>query len=229
MRCAGVPRLLIYERWNNILAFQPCPETAEIRLRAQLYGQQVENVWHCRVSTTPTEADLTTIGNTVADWVVGAYSSNQSNDVTFTDVIVTDLNVEAGLQIVHPFDAGITGVVDARVKTNQDTVAISLRTGHSGRSFRGRTYILAVAGTAYVDANHIGTATLNGFVANMTALKTELATAGFPLGVLSRMTGGAKPVPSHKRAAGILTDVTVIEAVDNVVDSQNRRLPGRGS
>lgn len=199
-----------------------------MKLRASLHGQQIENVFHVRVSTTPTLADLTTVGDTVADWAAGAYSVVTSNAVEFIDVIVTDLNVEAGLQYIHLFDAGITGDVDGDVKTNQDTLAIGFRTGHSGRSFRGRMYAMGVPAGGYSDANTLSAASITAFQVAANALKTELTTAGFPLGVLSRWTGGAKPVPSHLRPAGILTDVTTITISDAIVDSQNRRLPGRG-
>lgn len=209
------------------MPFQPCPNTAEIRIQGVLHGQTVENVMHCRVSASPTQADLDTIRDTVNDWVLGVYSAHLSNMLGWVQIIVTDLNTASGLQSVQSL-AGDSATVDGDVKTNQDTFAVKLLTGHRGRSFRGRVYVLAVPSGYYDTANTLNPLNSAAYVNLFNSLKTDLAAVSFPLGVLSRYSGvdsSHKPIP---RAAGLLTDVTSVASTDNIVDSQNRRLPGRG-
>lgn len=211
------------------MAFQPCPETAEIRLQGVMYSQQVENVFHARISTTPTLDDLNTIVSTVNDWATGTYANHQSNDLHWTQLVVTDLNVAGGIQVVHDMSGEGGGVIDARVKTNQDTFAVALKTGQAGRSFRGRAYVLAVPSGYYNSANTLDPLNAAAYVALFDTLREDLNTAGFPLGILSRFNKDAVPTPPHKRAEGLLTDVVTVTSADNIVDSQRRRLPGRGT
>lgn len=212
------------------MAFQPCPLTAEIRVQGTLNGQQVENVFHARVSATPTHADLDTIAGDIQSWVVGSYTTILSSNVQFTQIIVTDLNVEGGGQVIHVISPPVPGSVDAPVKTNQDTLAVSWRTGKAGRSFRGRTFILAVPTNDYAgdNPNMVSNAYAALVIGVFQGLHDAMVTATFPLGVLSRFHGvdvNHKPIP---RATGLLTDITSVTLVNQIVDSQNRRLPGRG-
>ncbi len=211
------------------MAFQPCPETAEVRLQGQMYGQLIENVFHVRVSTSPTLSDLTTIANTVNDWATGTYANHMSNDLHWTQLVVTDLNVPGGVQYIKDMSGEGGGTIDARVKTNQDTFAVSFKTGLSGRSYRGRVYVLAVPSGYYNTANTLDPLNAAAYVALFITLKEDLDTATFPLGVLSRYNKDAVPTPPHKRTEGLLTDVVTITTKDNIVDSQRRRLPGRGT
>lgn len=210
------------------MAFQPCPETAEVRLQGIMYSQQVENVFHVRVSTTPTLADLTTIANTVNDWATGTYATHQSNSVQWTQIVVTDLNTAGGIQHIKDMSGEGGGIITDAVKTNQDTFAVSFKTGHSGRSFAGRVYVLAVPLGYYNTPNTLNPLNAAAYVTVFDTLRIDLNTAGFPLGVLSRYNKDAVPTPPHKRATGLLSDVVSVTTKDNIVDSQRRRLPGRG-
>jgi len=206
------------------MAFQPCPLTAEVRIQATLNGQQVENVFHCLVSATPTSGDLDTIRDTFQTWVEGEYASINSSNVAFNQIVVTDLNVEGGGQSIVTFVPTVPGDVESAVKTNQDTLAVSLRTGHSGRSFRGRSYILGVPTSDYAgdNPNMVSNAYADLVVPAYQGLIDALSIAGFPLAVLSRFHDHAP------RANGLSTEITTVTLVNQIVDSQNRRLPGRG-
>ncbi len=211
------------------MAFQPCPETAECRLQGIMYSQQVENVFHVRISTSPTLSDLNAIVSAINDWATGTYANHMSNDLHWQQLVVTDLNVPGGIQVTHDMTGEGGGVIDARVKTNQDTFAVSFKTGLAGRSFRGRVYVLAVPSGYYNTANTLDPLNAAAYVTMFNTLKEDLATATYPLGVLSRYNKDAVPTPPHKRTEGLLTDVVTVTAADNIVDSQRRRLPGRGT
>lgn len=210
------------------MAFQPCPETAEVRLQGILLGQQVENVFHVRISTTPTLANLTDIANAVNDWATGTYANHMSNGLSWTQIVVTDLNTAGGIQYIKDMSSEGGGTITDPVKTNQDTFAVSFKTGLSGRSYRGRVYVLAVPSGYYNTPNTLNPLNQAAYVTVFNTLREDLDTAGFPLGVLSRYNKDAVPTPPHKRAEGLLTDVVTVTSTDNIIDSQNRRLPGRG-
>lgn len=210
------------------MTFQPCPETAEIRLQGTLNGQVVENVFHARIPTLPDTTDLEAIRDVVNDWATGDYSVTLSNSLTWTQLVITDLNTEGGVQVLKDMSAEGGGDVDNPVKTNQDTFAVKLGTARAGRSFRGRFYWLALHSGTYSTPNTITPTAQAALVSAAQALIDNLATAGYPLGVLSRYSGvdaNHKPI---KRAAGLLTDVVTASASNNVVDTQRRRMPGHG-
>jgi len=211
------------------MAFQPCPETAEIRVKATLYGQVIENVLHCRVSTTPDATELNAIKSVVNDWVTGPYSTDTSDALHWNSIEVTDLNVEGGLQVVQDL-TGLSGSLSQDVKTNQDTLAVKMLTGRSGRSFRGRIYIMGIATGSYstTDPNRITAGSLPTFVSLVDGLRENLATAAHPLGVLSRYSGVDSSHKPIKRSTGLLTDVVSVAVSNDIIDSQNRRLPGHG-
>lgn len=211
------------------MAFQPCPETAEIRISAEQNGQLAENVLHCRISTTPDLTEMNAVKSVVNDWVTGPYAATASEQLAFTSITVTDLNVAGGLQVTQDL-TGINGEQVVGVKTNQDTFCIKLLTGHRGRSFRGRFYMMGLAANAYRtdDPNRLLPAGVSGILSMVDVLRTDLATAAHPLGVLSRFNKDAVPTPPHERAFGLLTDVTSVAATDDIVDGQSRRMPGRG-
>lgn len=210
------------------MAFQPCPETAEIRIVGSLHGQTVENVLHCRVSTTPTLTDLEAIRDVVNTWVTGPYAARLSNSLTWVSLTITDLNVEGGIQVVKDMTTEGGGESPNDVKTNQDTLCLKIETGHAGRNFRGRFYVMALPQNQYDTANTINAATASAWVADLDALRIDLDIAGFPMGVLSRQSKTVNPTPPHLRPTGLLTDATTVSITDLNIDSQRRRLPGRG-
>lgn len=211
------------------MAFQPCPNTAEIRIQAHLFGQTVENVLHARVTTTPDETELNVVKSAVNDWVLGPYATNLPTALAFDSITVTDLNVADGLQVVQDL-TGNTGLADAGIKTNQDTFCIKLLTGHRGRSFRGRFYVFAITVGFYdgTDPNQLSFTGQTTWVDALQTLLDDMDTAGHKLGVLSRFNKDLFPTPPHERTNGLLTDYTTATSTDRIVDSQNRRLPGRG-
>ncbi len=211
------------------MAFQPCPETAEIRIQAQMYGQTLEHVLHARISTDPDETELNAVKTAVNDWVTGPYRTDLPTVLVFNNITITDLNVVDGIQVTQDL-TGVSGDSSDPIKTNQDTYCLKILTGHRGRSFRGRFYIMALTSGNYdtTNPNFIKSASSAAWVSKLEALRTLLEDAVHPLGVLSRYSKDVNPTPPHKRTTGLLTDSTSISVTDLIVDSQNRRLPGRG-
>lgn len=103
---------------------------------------------------------------------------------------------------------------------NNVTLCIKWTTENRGRSFRGRTYHVGLTESQVTD-NEVVAVAMGQFTTAYGALLTDLATAGWPLVIASRYAN------NQPRITGVATLVTGF-SIDPFIDSQRRRLPGRG-
>jgi len=170
---------------------------------------------------TPNATDLSNIGSALASYWVAEMLPLQSNALTLTQVVVTWLAVENGVQAVF----GVTpvapgGQVSAGLPGNV-SLAVSFRTGLSGRSFRGRNYLAGLT-EGQVTGNEISSTAAAAFVDVYEGLLPTLTALSLTHVVVSRFAGGLP------RVSGVATPVVSYLTTDLVVDSQRRRLTGRG-
>lgn len=105
---------------------------------------------------------------------------------------------------------------------NNVSLAVSFRTGLSGRSYRGRNYWLGFT-EPDVTNNQIDSALILDILAAYTSLIGANSVADdWTWCVYSRYVNGVE------RETGMAQDVTSVGTTDGIVDSQRRRLPGRG-
>jgi hypothetical protein len=105
---------------------------------------------------------------------------------------------------------------------NNVTLAISFRSNTTGRSGRGRNYVVGL-----VEADVANNEVNSGVVALWQAAYAKLFVGeGYITSavwsIYSRQQGG------EDRLSGVLYPIFTVVATDPVVDSQRRRLPGRG-
>jgi hypothetical protein len=170
-----------------------------------------------------TEADLTEIATVFRDWWDAEMQGLTVNTTSLQAIEVIDVSADGEEGIIFTAGLPLSGSDENLANPNNVTVVTKLATGMTGRSRRGRTYHVGLPEDALAaDKQHI-TPTWQTFLQGAFAdLITALITAGFELVVASTISGG---VP---RTEGITTPVT--SAVTNLqLDSQRRRLPGRGS
>lgn len=94
------------------------------------------------------------------------------------------------------------------------TQTISWRTGLAGRKYRGRIYVPALAEPDVTSNDLVGSVVSAVFSAAALALYSGALANGVVPAVFHRSTATYTPVNSH--------------VVESIVDSQRRRLPGRG-
>lgn len=133
-------------------------------------------------------------------------------------VTVSDLTTQNGLVVDRAIVPAINGTVAGETCPNNVTIAVGLRTGLRGRSFRGRIYHIGFA-TSMTSLNQILPTDLPGFITNYSGLLTLGVAPIFHLQVLSYQTNLLVNNPA------VATPVTGI-TVDVNLDSQRRRLPG---
>jgi len=189
------------------------PNAVKVTVKGSLFGQVVDNVWAVGTTGAPTEAELLTIA-AIFQTGYADIQSVLSQDYTVGEITCRYLGDAAGpeatLAIIPPQAGGSINPSSP----GSVCLCVSLRTGLAGRRFRGRKYF---SGITEVDqtANAIDTDTCNNIVNSILGLMDALSTNGTPLAVVSLV-------------GPTVTQVTTPICVDNFVDSQRRRLTGRG-
>lgn len=195
------------------MPFTPIATAAKITVKGDLYGQLVENVWTCLVAADPPLLDLDNIANRVAA-SYPAIIAPMTTALTINEITVRYLGDIAGPEFTLVPATPITGNSANPGLPGNVALCVSLRTALAGRRFRGRKYF-----SGLVESSVVGNLVDSGVVAEIVTACQEFIDAmiaeEYPLTIVSY--------------AG-LTNVNVVSAVcvDNYVDSQRRRLTGRG-
>jgi hypothetical protein len=205
------------------MPFVPVADTVLAEIRMELYGQRIENTLGFRLLGGSGTAEATALANDLTIWWAELYSVPLSNELSLREVTITDLASESGysVSVTAPTPAP-TGDVNAPGLPGNVAACISFRTVSRGRSFRGRNYVPGIA-EASVSGNTLDATVRAGILAAYNGLAAAVVSDDWEHVVISRFTDGAP------RVAGVATPVTSYVFADNFVDSQRRRLTGRGN
>lgn len=205
------------------MAFIPVPNVAQAQVFGRIDGQTTINDLYFATEAPPvTLGQLDALALALDAWFSASILTLLSASYSYEHVRVRDLTSQAGFVVERSDSAGPGGAGGAFVPNNV-APCISFRTAIAGRSGRGRNYIPGVP-QSVISGNTISP----GFIADTTiAYQGLLATGSFkPAGwtwvVVSRFTLNAP------RPAGVANAVLSVLYTDTTVDSQRRRLPGRG-
>lgn len=223
----------------NKLPFVPVPNCAELVLQYRSNLQDVRTVLNF-AHTTSEDWDETELARLIDD-AYTAWTDNLKgifpSPITIVGLTARNLNSETGPAIEMPIIPAVPGTSPGTPVP--DNVAFALRkvTGRTGRSYRGRIFHFGMPTVALSDPGHLLDAAVTDIQAAYNNFFVDMASmeAGRQHVVVSRYSGmenvivdgryTRRPIP---RASGIFTDVVSISSKDNVLDSQRRRLPGRG-
>ena len=204
------------------MPFQPVPNTIQCDILFLYFGQRVENVIHVEV---PGGVDAPTIDDTaitVRDWVEDSYLPLLVTGVTFLGVEAKNLSIEGGgTSFANPTPPG-TGGSAGEGMPGGTAFCISLHTAESGRSHRGRIFAFGL-NRSQVSGNQLLVGYAGSFVSALNDLIALLITVDKLLVVVSRIADGVA------RLEGLTTPITTAVYTDLNIDSQRRRLTGRGS
>ena len=200
----------------------PVPGVLQANVRFLLEGQQIESVLNFRYEGTPFEEAANTVWNLLDVSWWQPMRPNLSVDITNVETYVVDLSSEAGPVAAFPSFVTPGGGATGSPVPNNAALCITHRTANRGRSYRGRTFVPAIA-KSIVNGSFVQADSVAAFVAAFNEMRTTASTAGIPFTIVSRYHNKAP------RVTGIDTVVTQCVARDNVLDSQRRRTPGRGT
>jgi len=209
------------------MPFVPVENTVLVELRYDYLLQKVENTLWFLGDSAPDPASMTTLGEEIIGWWDGGLRTLQNSGVQLREVVVTDMTSAVGPQVTVTTGLPLSASVTEEPIPSSNSLVVSFRTVNRGRSFRGRNYFVGLSRTQ-IDGNVV----IGGFMDSLKlayeGLPSVATVAGYTWVVASRFSGvdgDGDPIP---RVAGITTPITTVLIVDNLVDSQRRRLSGRG-
>lgn len=216
-----------WEGYNTICTgekgFIPAPGVVKVQVIYDQHGSKVENVYNVRSGDTITAASLTRIKDKFITWLTTYWRPLAGPASVVYMVKLTGQNTASDVDLEWTPTSGIGGTSGTQNMPGNVTLAIRWLTGHAGRSYRGRTYRVGLP-INFVNGNYVIPSGMAGFITNYGALLTTLTGGAVAdhLCVVSYCSGGAW------RTTAVVNDVTTM-TVDQNVDSQRRRLTGRGT
>lgn len=201
--------------------FIPLPDCGRVVMQYTIYGQTVENVFYWNHGSPYDAATIAALALAVqGSWVTNLKPILPPAAV-LNSITATATDAASGVQHVAPVGSAGSNA-GAGMETIGNTLAIKFGTGVSGRSYRGRMYFpILIEGL--VSANVVDLSYAAGLVSAVTAFFQDVETD----------TGDKHVIASYQndcawRATGVSTDVSSYSYVDRNLDSQRRRLSGRG-
>lgn len=212
------------------MAFIPAENTARVSMHFSQDGQQVENVFYVQSDAGWNDTSLSSLCGTVKNWWVTNLQSFISNTVSLNEIVARDMTTEGSPQVSYITGLPVLGTNTNAPLPNSVTAAIKLLTGLAGRSFRGRQYIVGLTSDSVSsDHNHLTPTALADLIIDYQALINDVDTVYTPGMVVASFFHGVdsshKPIP---RSTAVLTKILAAAFADDILDSQRRRLPGRG-
>lgn len=194
--------------------------TLKVEIRFNVFGQQCENVINVKLPSSPTIEVLTDVAEAVVSWWGDNGKLLVNSAVGLVAVKVTDLGETNGLSIEYTTGLPVVGTASGALAPLNVTAAIRLNTSQRGRCFTGRLFHVGIPILSLFD-NGITADYLASLKASYEALIDLVNLVGGQVSIVSRVTGGAQ------RGTPVVTPVTGV-FIDPLVDSQRRRLTGRG-
>lgn len=205
------------------MPFVPTVNTLRADLHYLWDSQQCSNSLYFQGSASPDIALATELGEALISWWETEYAPNVAETVSLQEVVLTDLTNETSFSIAVTTGLPISGTVASPSLPNNVSLCISFRTAQRGRSSRGRNYVVGMC-----ESQAVASEATEGFIGVMLDAYEQLIGAGtFVAGlqwvVVSTISNG------DPRSSGLAQPVTSVIVTDPVIDSQRRRLPGRGN
>lgn len=212
------------------MPFNAIPDVVKCTIRHSFRGQDALNTMYFFKRTgAPTVIDVAALAGALATQWVAAVMPLLSSDLVFQSVLARDLTAENGTEALSgsvPSTAG--GAGDAM--PNNVSACVSLRTPFAGRHYRGRLYLAGIPREAVVENTLDPAFRLDITSAFGDMIGDDNVQAGYTWSVVaqSQANPGTPPPATIPIPGGIVTPITLATFVDGIVDSQRRRLPGRG-
>jgi len=187
-------------------------------VRVTIFGtrdtRQMLNTFHVSNPGGWTLASMATLASDVQAWINGSYKTLVSTPVTWYLISVRLYNPANPLAYDLSISPPIAATQAGPAESANVTATLSLRTGLAGRRYRGRLYVAAIS------ENHVAQNDL------LTSAYVVLA-GTVTQALLTAMNVGTRALTIFHKLSNTYTNVNGY-AIENIVDSQRRRLPGRG-
>lgn len=202
--------------------FRPAPGVAQFTLTYQTPGGVAENVYHVHkdAGVAWTLSELAAMCNVFSNWEQTTGRQQRSTLVVNTATLGRDLTTQAGIETAVPGTSA--GTITGGAAPDNVTLAVKKNTGFVGRSFRGRVYWIGVPLSKVTGDSLDGTWATAVTNALNTLHDNINAVTGFHYCLLRGQFNGSLLNPREE------VPISSHSTVDTIIDSQRRRLPGRG-
>lgn len=204
------------------MPFIPIPSVVMAEMRYNHLGQQMENTLYFDNATDPSVEDLQALGESLIGWWTTFYAPQAHQNCILHEVFLTNLTSDTSAALSVVPDELANGEQSTDPLPGNVTLSIKFSTAGRGRSSRGRNYTVGAVETQ-VFGNQFAGAYVTAMVACYNQLPAIATGLGMTWVVASRFTDNAP------RTEGIAIPITTVSAVNLDVDSQRRRLTGRGN
>lgn len=217
------------------MAFIPAVNTAQVKVVQQLHGQTVLNVMYATNEGGWSGSELAALCDLYIAWWNDHFADNVHSDLHLVSVAARDMSVEdgAGVEVQAPALSGGNLNTQGALPGNA-ALAVRFKSGLTGRNRNGRIYVAGLA-EERCNGNDVTDASRDGFLIAFGQLRDALLAAGYTPVVASFYDGTElqlmpngetrkRPIP---RPTALLTPIEQYLA-DTQIDSQKRRLSGRG-
>lgn len=204
------------------MVFIPTLNACKIEVRQSLFGQNIENTLYFQHLGTIDTPDMEALGSYVEEWFTEqVMTGNLSVDLIYRETVVTELTTDSSPSLTINTAAGFTGTNITAGLPGNVAFSVSFRTNARGRSARGRNYVAGIP-ESVVTGNAVQPSFANSLVTGYKYL-TVTPLAEWTWGVLS-LQEDLQP-----REFGLMREITNVVYADLWIDSQRRRLTGRGT
>jgi hypothetical protein len=204
------------------MPFVPVPGTAQVDMVYSYFGERLETVLHFTKATPWTEAELEDLTDTVETAWVANMQPRVNSSMCLILIVARSLETDTA----PAFERTVTGTCGLGASSGLPgnvAFVVTKKTAKRGRSYTGRIYHAGLS-EADVTGNTVGVASADSILQGWVQYRTAVETASS-----SQMTVVSYQENNVPRLVGVATPVTALVLRDNSVDSQRRRLPGRGT
>lgn len=204
------------------MPFIPVPNTVQVEVIFEMQDQVVENTLYYANDTPSIEnatALLEAVNTAIQDQLIPLLSSA----ITLVRLVATLISAIDGFVVTNTTGLPVDGGGSADALPSNVALCISKRTALRGRSARGRNYIAGIPLDARESQDVLTSAFTTAVVSAFETILGAGADDGWVPVVVSRFHDNAP------RVTGVTNPITSVIVVDNIMDSQRRRLPGRGA
>lgn len=200
------------------MAFVPIPQVMKV-VPEFLYpgGNYAYNTFYVAAESEVVLGSLEAVVGVYDGWFSEFADAQVASTVKLTRITATDMTEEGGIQYTLDLGAGVPGTNLGAVMPANVTLAVSFRTGFSGRTNRGRSYWVGLT-ESQVTGDFVGDAAAEAIRLCWTYLAEGLTELSYTHVVVSKVLNGVPRVTPQIRP------VTEYLMVDTRVDTQRRRL-----
>jgi len=204
------------------MPFVPAPNCAEAVINWSGPGGLYANVLNFKFATAYDQGDIDALALAVDQAVGGAMLPVVGTVVTYVNTTVRGLTSSVDLEGVADVESAAGSASGTSMPPNV-TYCLSLRTGLTGRSARGRFYTVGVTSSHLASAAAVSTTYRDNWIAALESVASQAGDDGWQWGVLSRQNNNVV------LSTAVFREITDIIGVDLNLDSMRRRLSGRGT